>query len=113
MFRVGAGLLGIARRGAVIKSLCWPPLFKGENPLGSEANLVRAREIARVLVRLGGRIPVSEVLGNHRRQSQESRLALRLYLKYGSSTDHEGRQFWVVAAEREDSGTFIGRADES
>ena len=24
-----------------------------------------------------------------------------------SSTDHEGRQFWVVAAEREDAGRFI------
>jgi len=33
--------------GAVIKSLgslCWPPLFKGQNPLGSEANLVTAGE---------------------------------------------------------------------
>jgi hypothetical protein len=29
-----------------------------------------------------------------------------------SSTDDEGRQFWVVAAEREDSGRFIVRADE-
>src|SRR5262249_5407417 len=29
-----------------------------------------------------------------------------------SSTDHEGRQFWVVAAEREDAGRFIVRADE-
>jgi hypothetical protein len=29
-----------------------------------------------------------------------------------SSTDHEGRQFWVVAAERGDSGRFIVRADE-
>jgi hypothetical protein len=29
-----------------------------------------------------------------------------------SSTDNEGRQFWVVAAEREDSGRFIVRADE-
>jgi hypothetical protein len=31
---------------------------------------------------------------------------------YTSSTDHEGRQFWVVAAEREDAGRFIVRADE-
>ena len=29
-----------------------------------------------------------------------------------SSADHEGRQFWVVAAEREKSGRFIVRADE-
>jgi hypothetical protein len=29
-----------------------------------------------------------------------------------SSTDHDGRQFWVVAAEREDGGRFIVRADE-
>jgi hypothetical protein len=27
-----------------------------------------------------------------------------------SSTDHEGRQFWVVAAEREDAGRFIVHA---
>jgi hypothetical protein len=29
-----------------------------------------------------------------------------------SSTDDKGRQFWVVAAEREDGGRFIVRADE-
>ena len=29
-----------------------------------------------------------------------------------SSTDHKGRQFWVVAAEREDAGRFIVHADE-
>ena len=29
-----------------------------------------------------------------------------------SSTDHEGRQFRVVAAEREDAGRFIVHADE-
>ena len=29
-----------------------------------------------------------------------------------SSTDHDGRQFWVVAAERENAGRFIVRADE-
>jgi hypothetical protein len=29
-----------------------------------------------------------------------------------SSTDYEGRQFWVVAVEREDAGRFIVRADE-
>ena len=28
-----------------------------------------------------------------------------------SSTDHEGRQFWVVAAERSDAGRFIVHAD--
>jgi hypothetical protein len=28
-----------------------------------------------------------------------------------SSTDHEGRQFWVVAAEREDARRFIVHAD--
>ena len=27
-----------------------------------------------------------------------------------SSTDHEGRQFWIAAAEREDTGRFIVRA---
>jgi len=29
-----------------------------------------------------------------------------------SSTDHKGRQFWVVAAEHEDAGRFILRAEE-
>ena len=29
-----------------------------------------------------------------------------------SSTDHNGRQFWVVAAERSDAGRFIVHADE-
>ena len=29
-----------------------------------------------------------------------------------SSTDHNGRQFWVVTAEREDAGRFIGHADK-
>jgi hypothetical protein len=29
-----------------------------------------------------------------------------------SSTDHKGRQFWVVAAEREDAGRFIVHAHE-
>jgi hypothetical protein len=29
-----------------------------------------------------------------------------------SSTDRDGRQFWVVAAEHEDAGRFIVRADE-
>jgi hypothetical protein len=29
-----------------------------------------------------------------------------------SSTDYEGQQFWVAAAEREDAGRFIVRADE-
>jgi hypothetical protein len=29
-----------------------------------------------------------------------------------SSTDHEGRQFWVVAAERSDAGRFIVQSDE-
>jgi hypothetical protein len=29
-----------------------------------------------------------------------------------SSTDHEGRQFWVLTAEREDAGRFIVHADE-
>jgi hypothetical protein len=28
-----------------------------------------------------------------------------------SSTDHEGRQFWVAAAERAGSGRFIVRAN--
>ena len=29
-----------------------------------------------------------------------------------SSTDHNGRQFWVVAAERSDAGRFIVHADQ-
>lgn len=29
-----------------------------------------------------------------------------------SSTDHHGRQFWVVAGERQDAGRFIVCADE-
>jgi len=29
-----------------------------------------------------------------------------------SSTDDRGQQFWVAAAEREDSGRFIMQADE-
>jgi hypothetical protein len=29
-----------------------------------------------------------------------------------SSTDHKGRQFWVVAAERENAGRFIVEADQ-
>ena len=29
-----------------------------------------------------------------------------------SDTDHRGRQFWIVAAEREDAGRFIVHADE-
>ena len=29
-----------------------------------------------------------------------------------SSTDHTGRQFWVVTAEREKAGRFIVEADE-
>jgi hypothetical protein len=29
-----------------------------------------------------------------------------------SSTDREGRQFWVAAAERDDARRFIVRADE-
>jgi hypothetical protein len=29
-----------------------------------------------------------------------------------SITDHDGRQFWVVAAERSDAGRFIVHADE-
>jgi hypothetical protein len=29
-----------------------------------------------------------------------------------SSTNDEGRQFWVAAAEREDAGRFIVRSDE-
>ena len=29
-----------------------------------------------------------------------------------SSTDHEGRQFWVVTAEREDGGRFVVHAHD-
>ena len=60
------------------------------------------------LARVGILIAEREVLGDHRRQSQESRLELRLHLKHGS----QWRQFWVVVAEREDAGRFIVRADE-
>ena len=56
-----------------------------------------------------GRIrPRETLLGNHPRQSQESRLALRLYLKYGCQRP----TILVVAAEREHAGRFIVRADE-
>jgi hypothetical protein len=37
-----------------------------------------------------------------------SRLELRLHLKYRSG----GRQFWTVAAEREDAGRFIVHAHD-
>jgi hypothetical protein len=30
-----------------------------------------------------------------------------------SSTDHEGRQFWVATAERENAGRFIVRAGDA
>ncbi len=39
-----------------------------------------------------------EVLGNHRSQSQRKPIGIGCI----SSTDHVGRQFWVVVAERED-----------
>jgi hypothetical protein len=29
-----------------------------------------------------------------------------------SSTDHEGQQFWLVAAERDNTGRFIVHADD-
>jgi hypothetical protein len=29
-----------------------------------------------------------------------------------AAVDHEGRDFWVVAAEREDAGRFIVQADQ-
>jgi hypothetical protein len=41
-------------------------------------------------------------------KSPQSRLALRLHLKYGSRRP----TIWVAAAEREDEGRFIVRADE-
>jgi hypothetical protein len=49
-----------------------------------------------------------EILGDDLRQSLQSRLALRLYLKYGSQRP----TIWVVAAEREHAGRFIVCADE-
>ena len=52
-------------------------------------------------------IPPREILGNHRRQSQESRLELRLYLKYGS----QRATILGLAAEREDAGRPIVHAD--
>ena len=49
-----------------------------------------------------------EVLANHLRRSKESRLALRLYLKYG----YGGPTILVLAAERKDAGRFIVHAEE-
>ena len=46
-------------------------------------------------------------LGNHCSQSQQSRLELGFIPR----TDRNGRQFWVVATEREDAGRFIVHAD--
>src|SRR6266404_2103275 len=48
-----------------------------------------------------------EILGNHRRQSQESRLELRPYLKYGS----QRATILGLAAEREDAGRPTVHAD--
>jgi len=45
---------------------------------------------------------------NNWRQSYQSLLELGVRLKYGL----RGRQFWVAAAECEDIGRFIVRADE-
>jgi hypothetical protein len=49
-----------------------------------------------------------EVLRNHRDNLSKARWRCGCI----SSTDQEGRQFWVVAAEREDARRFIVRADE-
>ena len=52
--------------------------------------------------------PRETVVGNHGREYQESRLACGCV----SSSDHQGRRFWVVAGERDGAGRFIVRADE-
>jgi len=52
--------------------------------------------------------PPNEVLGNHRRQSQESRLEFGL----GLSRGFQGRTIWIADAHRDDGKRFIVRADE-
>jgi hypothetical protein len=47
-----------------------------------------------------------EVLGNHRRQSQQSRLELGLCL------DSNGRTIWIADAHYHDGQRFVMRADE-
>ena len=49
-----------------------------------------------------------EVLGDHRRQSQESRLELG----YVSAIDSQGRTIWITDAHRDDGKRYVVRADE-
>ena len=53
-------------------------------------------------------ISSNELLGNHRRQSQQSRLELGLRLSHG----FQGRTIWIVDAHRDDGRRFIVHADE-
>jgi hypothetical protein len=48
-------------------------------------------------------------LGNHREQSQQSRLELGLCL---STLDSRGRTIWIADAHRDDGKRFVVRADE-
>ena len=52
--------------------------------------------------------PRVEVLGNHRRQSQQSRLELGCV----SAVDRDGRTIWIADAHRGDNKRFVARADE-
>jgi len=52
--------------------------------------------------------PRIEVLGNHRRQSQQSRLELGLCF----SDDSNGRTVWIADAHRDDGKRFVVRAAE-
>jgi hypothetical protein len=52
--------------------------------------------------------PPKRVLGNHRRQSQQSRMELALV----SAVDSQGRTIWIVDAHRDDGKRFIVRSDE-
>jgi hypothetical protein len=51
---------------------------------------------------------VNEILGDHRRQSQQGRLALRLYLKHRSP----GRTILGRRRRTRGAGRFIVRVDE-
>jgi hypothetical protein len=50
----------------------------------------------------------NELLGNNRRQSQQSRLEFG----YVSALDREGRTIWIVDAHRDDGKRFVVHADE-
>jgi hypothetical protein len=50
----------------------------------------------------------NETLGNHRRQSQTTRLELG----YVSAVDLQGRTIWIADAHRDDGKHFVVRAEE-